>query len=177
VEKHVYIGFPDVKDITNILRTTLRDLNGLKVEGSDTKLEETLDFIAHHSKASIMTPADLSAVVKSAFSTVTQEYIDQDSAMYVDPRNQNGINGQCMLQSHHLLSAFHKVKNIHINIYTYIYIYINIYIYIYIYVYICIYTYIYLYRQDPVSLMRIGPSIQTSIRNLERIRMRRPHRP
>lgn len=113
VEKHVYIGFPDVKDIIDILRTTLRQLNCLKIEGSDTELTEVLDFIAHHQKSSILTPADLSAIVKSAYSIATQEFIDHDSAYTVDSRNENEINGQCMLQSHHLLSAFHKVKILH----------------------------------------------------------------
>jgi SpoVK/Ycf46/Vps4 family AAA+-type ATPase len=110
VEKHVYIGFPDVKDINDILATTLRKLN---IGDSDTKLLETLDFIAHHPKSSILTPADISAVVKSAYSTATQEFIDQDDAYSVDSKDDYEINGQCMLKSHHLLSAFHKVKTLY----------------------------------------------------------------
>lgn len=111
VEKHVYVGFPDVKDRRDILRTTLKQLDCLKTLGSEATFMETLNFIVHHPKSSLLTPADLSALVKAAFSTATQEFIDQDNNHNKDENELNSEKDHhCVLQCHHLLAAFHKAR-------------------------------------------------------------------
>lgn len=120
VEKHVYVGFPDTaQDKLEILTVALKQLNLIVKDFS-----EVLDLIVKDPKAALLTPADLSALVKTAFFLATQEFIDgtdtisdhttntiegidsDDSSI----RKRKGIGSKCVLRSHHLLSALQQTR-------------------------------------------------------------------
>ena len=114
VEKHVYIGFPDRNDKIDIMKVTLRQLNCLPTESrsrstseggnrGDNVFDEVLESISNDPKSALLTPADLTALVKSAFLMATQDFID-GSDMSSDP-------SVCILQSSHLLKAFQQTRS------------------------------------------------------------------
>lgn len=70
IEKHIYIGLPTVEDRISIVKELLRTLN--VAPGIDATIVE----IAHHTKATLMTPADWKAVVSTAYLLATHEYIN-----------------------------------------------------------------------------------------------------
>lgn len=121
VEKHVYIGFPDKKDKIEIMKVTLRQLNCLPSgpesgsrsssslefgqRSDSSNFDDILESISNDPKSALLTPADLTALVKSAFLTATQDFIDgSDSDM-------GGDSSVCVLQSHHLLKAFQQTRS------------------------------------------------------------------
>jgi SpoVK/Ycf46/Vps4 family AAA+-type ATPase len=121
VEKHVYIGFPDKKDKIEIMKVTLRQLNclpsgsvsgsksGSSLEtgpggGSDT-FNDILESISNDPKAALLTPADLTALVKSAFLMATQDFIDGSGS------DMSADSSACVLQSCHLLKAFQQTRS------------------------------------------------------------------
>ena len=74
IEKHVFIGMPDVKDRVAILSSALlpgkdRDIH------LDEKVTAAIQFIAHSEKASCMTPADLRAIISTASLLSAHEYM------------------------------------------------------------------------------------------------------
>ena len=73
VEKHVYLGFPERNDRKDIMRVALKQLN--IPQGRDD-FSKVLDIISDDPRASLFTPADLTSIVKSAFMTATQQFID-----------------------------------------------------------------------------------------------------
>lgn len=82
VEKHVYVGFPDITDRIEILTVALKQLNCFPSKSGSEDFTEVLNFISRHEKCALLSPADLSALVKSAFLLATQEYID--GGKYID---------------------------------------------------------------------------------------------
>ena len=76
VEKHVYVGFPDISDRIEILTVALKQLNCFPSKEGGEDFTEVLNFISRDEKCAFLSPADLSALVKSAFLLATQEYID-----------------------------------------------------------------------------------------------------
>lgn len=119
VEKHVYIGFPDRKDKIEIMKVTLRQLNCLPTgpesgsrstsefghRSDNSNFDDILESISNDPKSALLTPADLTALVKSAFLMATQDFIDgSDSDM-------GGDLSVCVLQSHHLLKAFQQTRS------------------------------------------------------------------
>jgi SpoVK/Ycf46/Vps4 family AAA+-type ATPase len=121
VEKHVYIGFPDKKDKIEIMKVTLRQLNCLPSGsesgsrsrstlepgpgGRNDTFDETLDSIANDPKSALLTPADLTALVKSAFLMATQDFIDGSGS------DLSADSGACVLQSSHLQKAFQQTRS------------------------------------------------------------------
>ena len=82
VEKHVYVGFPDISDRIEILTVALKQLNCFPSKEGGEDFTEVLNFISTDEKCALLSPADLSALVKSAFLLATQEYID--GGKYID---------------------------------------------------------------------------------------------
>ena len=89
VEKHVYLGFPDRNDRKDIMRVALQKLN--IPQGRDD-FSKVLDIISDDPRASLFTPADLTSLVKSAFMTATQQFInDQNETRIVDIVDENTL--------------------------------------------------------------------------------------
>ena len=89
VEKHVYLGFPDRNDRKDIMRVALQKLN--IPQGRDD-FSKVLDIISDDPRASLFTPADLTSLVKSAFMTATQQFInDQNESRIVDIVDENTL--------------------------------------------------------------------------------------
>ena len=90
VEKHVYLGFPDRNDRKDIMRVALQKLN--IPQGRDD-FSKVLDIISDDPRASLFTPADLTSLVKSAFMTATQQFInDQNETRIVDIEDENALS-------------------------------------------------------------------------------------
>lgn len=109
VEKHVYIGFPDSRERIEIMKVTLRQLNCLPqgsepAPGGDSDtFDEALELISKDPKIALLTPADLTALVKAAFLMATQDFIDSSDTSH-DPN-------KCVLRSSHLVKAFHQTRS------------------------------------------------------------------
>ena len=88
VEKHVYLGFPNKNDRKEILLVALKQLNVPNI----SEFNSVLDNIAGDPRAALFTPADLSALVKSAFMVATQEYIEGNEMNMSDRNCDSGSN-------------------------------------------------------------------------------------
>jgi SpoVK/Ycf46/Vps4 family AAA+-type ATPase len=138
VEKHVYVGFPKKNDIIEILTVGLKQLKCIPHhQGVDAGVgvgdfAEVLDTIAGHPRAFTLTPADLSALVKTAFLTAAQELINgNDNADNAENAydsegegdgdgagagstsliNDASTPSPCVLEPRHLLEAFHQTRS------------------------------------------------------------------
>lgn len=69
IEKHVHIGYPSAADCRDILHMHLRQVlnTNSKKENSDELLKSAIQSISEAKKASLMTAADLKAVVDTAY--------------------------------------------------------------------------------------------------------------
>lgn len=129
MEKHVYVGFPKRNDIIEILTIGLKQLKCIPLHhnagaGGDM-FDEVLSTISAHPRASSLTPADLSALVKTAFLTAAQEVINgnaYDSDREGEGRGEGGggststvndvtASNQFVLEPRHLLEAFHQTRS------------------------------------------------------------------
>ena len=128
MEKHVYVGFPKRNDIIEILTVGLKQLKCIPLHhsagaGKDI-FDEVLSTISGHPRASLLTPADLSALVKTAFLTAAQEVINGNA--YDSDREGDGVgegvgstsivndasaSNQFILEPRHLLDAFHQTRS------------------------------------------------------------------
>ena len=133
VEKHVYVGFPKKNDIIEILTVGLKQLkciphqHGVGADVGVGDFAEVLDTIAGHPRAFSLTPADLSALVKTAFLTAAQEVINGNADNAYDSDGEGGGDGDgagntslindastlspCVLEPRHLLEAFHQTRS------------------------------------------------------------------
>lgn len=74
IEKHVFIGMPDVADRIAILSNALRPGQGREIR-LDEQVTAAIEFVARCEKASYMTPADLRAVISTANLIAAHEYM------------------------------------------------------------------------------------------------------
>jgi peroxin-1 len=137
VEKHVYVGFPKKNDIFEILTVGLKQLKcmphhqgvGAGAGAGVGDFTEVLNTIAGHPRAFTLTPADLSALVKTAFLTAAQEVIngngnadnaydsegegdgDGAGAGSTSLINDASTPSPCVLEPRHLLEAFHQTRS------------------------------------------------------------------
>ena len=133
MEKHVYVGFPKKNDIIEILTVGLKQLKCIPLHhnahicagGGGGEFDAVLDAIAGDPRASSLTPADLSALVKTAFLAAAQELINGNA--YDSDREGDGGGGgvgstsvnntsastssQRVLEPRHLLEAFHQTRS------------------------------------------------------------------
>ena len=124
MEKHVYVGFPKRNDIIEILTVGLKQLKCIPLHHSagagGDMFDEVLSTISTHPRASSLTPADLSALVKTAFLTAAQEVINGNAYDSDREGEESGINSivndisasnQFVLEPRHLLEAFHQTRS------------------------------------------------------------------
>lgn len=76
IEQHVYLGYPTADDAKSILWKQLQQIPGSTVNLTSIDLDNVINEIAHDEKCRLMTPADLKAVVDSAYLIAVHEHLD-----------------------------------------------------------------------------------------------------
>jgi peroxin-1 len=105
IERHIYVGLPDVEDCADILRRSLRSLVTNPTDADE--LESAIAFIVAHSKARSLSPADWKAVVNTAYLSATHAYIE--SQLQASPGSTSPSHAVRVTEEH-LLQAFHATR-------------------------------------------------------------------
>lgn len=112
IEQHVYLGLPNPADRVQIMEALLRKLI---VPDEQTAVKGSLEEIAAHPKASMMTAADFKAIVNSAHLLAAKQYLHV--SMNIDRyasarlwRNADGEEVRLAVKPHHLLAAFYDLR-------------------------------------------------------------------